>query len=133
MKYLICLSVIFWGLQVYSQDTSNYECRQYRTGKFTYIDSSTGFMIRVERTKRHQREYNDFTKVWIDFKIEWVTDCQYELRQLSSNSKLIRKFNHVVTTVVISKPLGQEGYEYTCACKGIPANERVKGLMSVTE
>lgn len=114
MKKLITLIfVIALSGNLYSQDSN---CTQYHRGKFTYTDSA-GNVIIVKRKKNFQVETNQTSNVWINFRITWKSDCEYQLEQVGTNSKARRKYNHTFTTTIISKPLGNMGYEYTCACK----------------
>ncbi len=125
MKQLIIVSILFFLYgNSYSQDTN---CTQYHRGKFTYIDSANNVII-VKRKKNFQVETNQTTNVWINFRITWINDCEYQLEQVGTNSKARRKYNHTFTTTIISKPLGETGYEYTCACKD-PAIPKITGVM----
>lgn len=109
---------------LYAQDNN---CSQYHRGKFTYTDSANNVII-VKRKKNFQVETNQTTNVWINFRITWKSDCEYQLEQVGTNSKSRRKYNHTFTTTIISKPLGKAGYEYTCSCKD-PAVSKVTGVM----
>lgn len=127
MKYvsLICLGLMI-SCAVSAQSTPSGDCRQYREGNFSYTDS-IGQVIMVKRTRNKQIETNSATNVVTKFRIEWTGDCAYELKQIWSNSKSRRKYNGSTTGVIISKSLGETGYEYTCACK----DENVKKVTGV--
>ena len=122
MTFLFLLIVI--SVRSYSQDTN---CTQYHRGKFSYTDSANNIII-VKRKKNFQVETNQTTNVWINFRITWKSDCEYQLEQVGTNSKARRKYNHTFTTTIISKLLGEAGYEYTCACKD-PAVAKISGVM----
>ena len=125
MKQVILLFlIIIISAAGYSQENN---CTQYHRGKFTYTDS-VGNTIIVKRKKNFQVETNQTTNVWINFRITWKSDCEYQLEQVGTNSKARRKYNHTFTTTIISKPLGDTGYEYTCACKD-QAVPKVTGVM----
>jgi hypothetical protein len=128
MKYLITILVaMFYCSTIHAQSTTDSSCMQYHKGKFNYIDTS-GTLIRVVRRKHYQTEYNDSRNVWISLRITWLSDCEYLLEQIGTNSKAQRKFNHNISGVVISKTMGADGYEYTCACKD-PSVPKQKGIM----
>ena len=127
-KFIVsCVLLLVTG-SLFSQSN---DCTQYHRGKFTYTDS-TGATITVKRKKNFQVETNEATGVWINFRITWKSDCEYQLEQVGTNSKSRRKYNHTVSSTIISKPLGETGYEYTCACKdeSIP---KVSGIMKKTK
>ncbi len=125
MKQLIFASVLlFLSVGSYSQDNN---CLQYHKGKFTYTDSANNVIL-VKRKKKFQVETNQTTGVWINFRIKWISDCEYELEQVGTNSKARKKYNHGISTSIISKPLGDAGYEYTCACKD-PGTTKITGVM----
>jgi hypothetical protein len=119
------MSILF-ACAAMAQQTPTNDCVQYRKGDFSYTDTA-GDLVTVKRNKRHQTETNTVTHTITKLRIHWVGDCEYELKQLWSNSKAQRKQNGSTTGVVISKPLGDAGYEYTCACKG----ENVKKITGV--
>jgi hypothetical protein len=123
--FLLCL-MMGMALAAPAQQTPADGCSQYRQGGFSYTDS-VGNVVRVKRTKRHQMETNTATDVTTKFRIRWTDDCTYELKQVWSNSKARRRYNGTTTGVIISKPLGETGYEYTCACKG--DMKKVTGVM----
>jgi hypothetical protein len=122
MKLVFALTIL--SANLYAQDNN---CSQYHRGKFTYTDSANNVII-VKRKKNFQVETNQTTNVWINFRITWKSDCEYQLEQVGTNSKSRRKYNHTFTTTIISKPLGEAGYEYTCSCKD-PAVAKVTGVM----
>ncbi len=120
----ILITVLILSGDLYSQENN---CTQYHRGKFTYTDSA-GHVIIVKRKKNFQVETNQTTNAWINFRITWKNDCEYQLEQVGTNSKARRKYNHTFTTTLITKPLGATGYEYNCGCKD-PAVARITGVM----
>jgi hypothetical protein len=125
MKQLFTILLLFVAsANSYSQDNN---CLQYHKGKFTYTDSANNVIL-VKRKKKFQVETNQTTGAWINFRITWISDCEYELEQVGTNSKAWKKYNHSRSTSIISKPLGDAGYEYTCACKD-PGTTKITGVM----
>lgn len=110
-----------------AQPTPTNDCNQYHEGNFSYTDS-VGNVVMVKRTKNKQTETNSATNVTTKFRIHWTGDCAYEIKQIWSSSKAQRKYNGNTTDVIISKPLGEIGYEYTCACKDENV-KKVTGMM----
>lgn len=127
MKYisLFCLALMI-PFTTSAQSTTSGECQQYRKGNFSYTDS-IGQVIIVKRTPHKQIETNCATNIVTQFRIHWTGDCAYEIKQIWSSGKAQRKYNGNTTGVIISKPLGETGYEYTCACK----DENVKEIAGV--
>ena len=120
---VLIITLIFSG-GLYAQQN---DCAPYHRGRFTYTDSANN-VITVKRKKHFQVETNEQTGVWINYRITWIGDCEYQLEQVGTNSKSKRKFNHTVSTTIISKPLGTAGYEYTCACKD-DSRPKIQGIM----
>ena len=119
MKKLITLFCVFlFCLSVNAQT----DCSIYHKGYFIYTDT-LGNTILVHRKNKYQYEYNRKIKVKIQFRLNWINDCEYTITQAITNSKSIRKHKNSVTGVVISKGDGANGYYYTCNCKG----EIIKG------
>ena len=121
---IFIFSLIILSGNLYSQENN---CAQYHKGKFTYTDSANN-VIMVKRKKNFQVETNQATGVWVNFRITWKSDCEYQLEQVGTNSKARRKYNHTVSSTIISKAYDKTGYEYTCACKE-PGMPRTTGLM----
>ena len=116
MKNFVSILLLFLCCtNVFGQQKADSTCAQYHTGKFVYTDS-TGTLIRIKRTKNFQTEYNDSKEVWVNCRIKWISDCEYQLKQVGTNSKSKRKNNHGVNRVVISKRKGPNEYEYECFC-----------------
>lgn len=125
----ILITVLILSGDLYSQDNN---CTQYHRGKFTYTDSA-GHVIIVKRKKNFQVETNQTTNTWINFRITWKSDCEYQLEQVGTNSKARRKYNHTFTTTIISRSLGNARYEYTCVCTGA-TEPKITGVMKkITE
>lgn len=125
MKQLVFIFLLLMLFDLsYAQENN---CTQYHTGKFTYTDSA-GNTIIVKRKKKFQVETNQANNVWVNFRITWKSDCEYQLEQVGTNSKARRKYNHTASSTIISKPLGDMGYEYTCACKD-PGSTKITGVM----
>jgi hypothetical protein len=125
MKQLLTILLLFVAsADSYAQEKN---CTQYHTGKFTYTDSA-GNTIILKRKKKFQVETNQANNVWVNFRITWKSDCEYQLEQVGTNSKSRRKYNHTFSTTIITKPLGKEGYEYTCGCKD-QGTTKITGVM----
>jgi hypothetical protein len=91
-------------------------CGAFKTGEFAYRDSANN-LIHVTRKGGRQQENDKKKGIVTKFKIKWITECEYELTQIWSNSKVKRKQNRSVTKVVITKSNGNDSYEYNCGCK----------------
>ncbi len=113
-KYVLFLLSLFLSVTIFAQADSS-SCAKFKKGLFTYRDDSTGTII-LKRTAKRQEETNKKTGVIVKFRLRWVSSCSYELKQLWSNSKALRKNNGGVSLIIISKA-GSNQYEYTCDCK----------------
>ena len=119
MKKLVLLVCLFLVTSFVQAQT---DCDAYRKGYFMYTDS-VGNTILVHRKSKYQFQYNRKVKVKTQFRINWINDCEYTITQAITNSKSQRKRKNSITGVTISKNDGDNGYYYTCNCKG----EIIKG------
>ncbi|MFT3980752.1 MAG: hypothetical protein QM687_09810 [Ferruginibacter sp.] len=112
---LLLLVLVISGLPAFAQaDTAT--CGNFKKGKFVYRNDSAETVI-ITRRARQQEEYNKTTDVLTKFKVKWLSDCSYQLKQVWSNSKKQRK-NNGATTVVTIDAVNADGYEFHCDCKG---------------
>ena len=124
--YLLLLLGLFLSENIFAQSDSS-SCSQFKKGLFTYRDDSTG-TIMLKRTAKRQEETNKKTGVIVKFRIRWVSSCSYELKQLWSNSKALRKNNGGVSLIIIFNT-GRDQYEYTCACKTAANVKSISGIV----
>jgi hypothetical protein len=112
---LLTMFISFFAASATGQ-ISQPACGSFKSGEFAYRDSSNN-IIHVTRKGNRQQEEDTKNKIVSKFKIRWNSECEYELTQTWSSSKLKRKQNRSVTRVVITKTNGNDSYEYHCACK----------------
>ena len=128
MKNVLVIFLILVPALAFSQAEFT-GCARFKTGKFQYVDDSSGTMI-VTRTEKKQVEENVSTGVVTTLKIKWTSECQYQLIQKSSTDKDKRKWNGSVTEVTILKVF-PDGYEYTCGCKDGKGKKKANGIMTI--
>ena len=127
MKPLLLIISVFCAITFCSSQTN---CSSFRTGVFMYRDSANN-IINVTRKKKKQIETNVKNNLVTKSKIKWTSDCEYQLKQIWANQKSGRKFNGAVTTIRITRTNGYDSYEYSCACKGLPAKENAGTMVRV--
>jgi hypothetical protein len=125
MKKLSFLIVAFLICEIASAQADTSTCFTYHKGFFSYTDS-LGNTVLVQRKNKYQYEKNIVTKAKTQFKISWTDDCSYEILQTLTNSKSARKYKYSNTKIIITKPDGNNGYNYTCTCAD---PEKGKGYM----
>lgn len=124
-KLTLTSALIFLCIFCFSQNVTS-DCARFRTGRFQYIDSSK--VVTIKRTKHIQEEVVINSGAITRFKIKWVDDCVYDIKQLWSNKKEKRKMNGSVTRVNIIKTYDNR-YDYTCACKDSASINKNKGTI----
>jgi hypothetical protein len=77
-------------------------CAGFRTGTFAYRNDSSNAVL-IKRTHHQQEERIKKTGVVTRFKIKWLSPCSYEIKQVWSNSRKIRKNDGAVTQVMITQ------------------------------
>jgi hypothetical protein len=126
-KALLTSFLILISFFVHAYGFNDSTCLNFHKGKFYYYDSLNNRVI-VIRKKRKQIEYNEGTGVKTTLKIKWISDCEYTLKQIWTNSKSWRKYNYGVSTTFM-KPIDEKTYEYNCGCKD-EKKKALKGLMT---
>ena len=107
-------------------------CTGFRKGSFAYRNDSLG-LIHINRTGKKQEEINKEKGIITKFKIKWLDDCSYEIKQLWSNSKEQRKQNGSRTKVIITSA-SKDSYQFTCVCPNEEDKKRNAGtIVRLTE
>ncbi len=125
-KFVLTVMFIICSLFAKSQADSA-ACAKFKTGQFAYTDDSARTYV-VKRTGRIQEETEQGNNIITRSRIKWISPCNYELRQLWSNSKVKRKNNGAVTSVVITHA-GNDEYHYSCNCKNVAEDKKTKGIV----
>ncbi|MEO6611263.1 MAG: hypothetical protein ABIT05_03990 [Chitinophagaceae bacterium] len=124
-RFLFFLLVLFISQTCIAGELSD-TCHHFKTGKFSYRDSS-GIITSITRTKKQQTEINSKTGLLTKSKISWVGECEYRLTQTWANSKEGRKNNRRQITINITRIAGNS-YEYACSCND-KANTTIQGVV----
>jgi hypothetical protein len=114
---LLALAMLIYSIS-YAQNTRP-DCKAFRTGNYLYTDTSTNTW-ELKRTKNHQTERNKRNGQVIKFKIQWLSDCEYQLTQTWTNIRSRRKWNRASFTYRIVSST-DNSYAYSCACKDSPS------------
>lgn len=109
--FLLLLIVSFLTIHSFAQT----DCSSFKTGKFIYTDSLKN-TICVTRKDNKQIEFDIKNKIITKFRIKWISDCEYQLTQIWSNSKEKRKQGRSIRTIVINRTYGTDRFEYACKC-----------------
>jgi hypothetical protein len=92
-------------------------CDKFKNGHFKYKEQLYQ-NVEIIRRKNKQIEYDHKTGLKVEYTIQWTSNCQYELTQISSNNPNVEKSNGVTITVQIASIEG-ESYKYLANCKGV--------------
>ena len=114
-RFIFMLLCLFFCCGAFAQVDSA-ACLNYQKGYFSYTDSA-GNIVLVHRRKKYQYDKNTVTKVRTQFRLDWRSNCSYQITQAITNSKAARKYKNSSTVVVIAKTDGDNGYTYSCECK----------------
>lgn len=93
------------------------DCRVFKTGSFVYKDYPFN-TVDVKRTKQKQFETDKATGIKVEYKIKWISDCEYELIQIGSNSDKVRILNNSVINVKIIET-DSSSYKYLANQGGV--------------
>ena len=125
---LLLFSMLFITVCIKAQT----DCSMYHNGFYMYTDS-TGDTILLHRKNKYQYEYNRKVRARTQFRVAWISDCEYTITQSLTNSKALKKFKNNVTKVVISRRDGENGYYYTCACIDDTLKKKGNFLKKITK
>ncbi len=130
MSNFFILGTILTMLFGSSNLKNNNTCRNFHSGKFTYKynrHDSTMFFI---RENGFQISYHYDSTKYDSARIEWLTDCQYQLIKLNSNLENRGLFKTGDTIIVNMNILDSCKYEYSSTHKG---KEFGKGIIEKKE
>jgi hypothetical protein len=113
-KLLFSVTAILFSVIAFTQ-TNPTDCNFFRTGNFSYRDTTTGNLWEFKRTSKHQLEKNMQTGVVIKYKISWPSACEYKLTQVWTNDKERRNQNQSWLVYSIAS-INENTYTYRCHC-----------------
>jgi hypothetical protein len=89
------------------------DCQKFREGKFIIKEDTSGFYI--VRKDGIQHEVFDFLNSDMELKVDWLTDCEYNLVFVKNKNK---KFSYYETGEIINVKISEiRGNEYDCIVK----------------
>ncbi len=106
-KYITLPALLLLGTIAMGQ-SNDVQCTEFHTGTFKYNDGSNANIV-ITRTATHQTETNTLDQSFKKYKIEWISDCEYQLTLEESSDERL--------SVLIGKSkkemiLKAEGYAY---------------------
>ncbi len=110
---LVIISTVF--ISTCFSQISGVGCNLFKTGVFSYRDSSSNNVWNIKRIKRKQTETNEQTGAVVKSKIKWVSDCEYKLTQFWTNKKELRYGNFKWRIFRITS-ITNNTYQYICNC-----------------
>jgi hypothetical protein len=99
MKILIVFVLICFSTVTFGQTN---ECKKFKNGKFIIVDAEVGNSIIIRKGSK-QIEYGEGSKLKLEFKVKWLSDCTYtlELKKVLENPLKIEFPEGMVLTVEI--------------------------------
>lgn len=105
-KFTPLLGVLF--LLIISGCSSRKEkldCTRFKEGSFTYQFDITHHNVSVKRFPKYQVEINRSTGATSKFRIDWISDCRYELTMIETTAnyspEVLKKMKNTVVNVEI--------------------------------
>ncbi|MFY7862227.1 MAG: hypothetical protein ACOVP5_08350, partial [Chitinophagales bacterium] len=86
-------------------------------GTFKLIEVKNAIHFKIERTTTRQIEYDLNKGTYLYFFINWITDCEYELRLVDGNSDMTKFFKSKVLVMKILETYA-DGYQFEAHVKG---------------
>jgi hypothetical protein len=77
MKFIPSFAIIILLFGCKGKPPEN--CKDFRTGKFMFKESSVNRDLLIVRNDSIQIEYDSKEKTSIEFHIKWINECRYEL------------------------------------------------------
>lgn len=115
MKYLFLTILLIPVTHIALSQSNPVNCSFFKTGDLAYRDSTTNSIWEIKRTQKTQIERNKQSGIVVKNKIQWLTDCEYKLTQVWTNSKKLKKRNNMWLIYRITS-VNENTYTYTCNC-----------------
>ncbi len=115
MKHIFFLFLMLLATSLSFSQSNMADCNNFKTGDFTYLDSSTNLTWKIVRGAKHQTEKNEKEGIVIKKKIRWISACEYQLTQTWTNSKKLRTGNFKSLNYMII-PVNDNSYRFSCNC-----------------
>ncbi len=115
MKYLfasVCAFLIFS-----SCGNMPGSCSDFKTGVFEFQNEEVSTKYRIERDLNTQIETNIKTNHRSEFKINWITDCNYELELIKTDDPNYEMLDGRIIQINMFDP-GRDQYEFSSKIKG---------------
>lgn len=99
MKNSILAILVLTSIAAFGQSS---ECSKFKNGKFKIIDAEVGNSI-IERKGTKQVEYGEGSKLKLEFKVKWLSECVYtlELKKIIENPNNIKLPEGMILTIEI--------------------------------
>ena len=125
MKKIIFLFLLFISANLFAQEPSASECKQFHTGTF-YVKGMSNIVI--TRDAQFQTETNPATGKYIKMSITWIDDCTYELRLVKTNDRKQKKDYKKMGVLTVTITSADENSYHFSATSPV-MKEAVKGVI----
>lgn len=115
MKYLFTFYCLFFLISSCADRPGS--CADYKTGIFEFQNEEVSTKYRIERDLETQVETNIKTNHTSTFKINWITECKYELELTKTDDPNYEMLNGRIIEINIFDP-GRDQYEFSSKIKG---------------
>ena len=93
-------------------------CNLAHIGKFKYTNNPDASAYIIRKGNKHTEHYRE-DKYFTEFKIIWLSECNYELTFIKSNDSEILKFLKEGDTLTVEiSNVSEKGYNYKANLKG---------------
>jgi hypothetical protein len=94
--------------------SSQTECGKFKNGKFTLIDPKLNHESIIERIDNKQTELNLITGSESEYLVEWINDCEYNLKIIQGSEDAMKILNDKILYVkIISTEKDRYTFEVT--------------------
>lgn len=114
IRIATAILLLFSTLAAYTQGL---DCKEFRNGRFKFIDTKNGINMRVERLDNTQIETDINTNSRTVYRINWINDCEYEMTIVEGNSDYLRFYKSRTLIIKIIEKFS-DGYRFEGHIKG---------------
>jgi len=113
ISVIICLISIVVGCSDVVENPT--DCSEFKTGEFTFSETSD---VRIIRTETYQKEYSEHEDGFIDtYGIEWTSSCSYKLWLEHTTHPDDLSMKHGDTMFVQITATSPKGYSFKAAMR----------------
>jgi hypothetical protein len=118
MNIVLWLALFFTYEASLFDNTPQLDCKNYKVGKFTLVDTIFNGKYLIERNDSIQIERNLISGSTSKYRVTWINDCQYNLTIFEGTERIINFYKGRALTIRIVETY-KDGYKFEGHLEGV--------------